>query len=246
MAPYGEFLARSEWSGSNKLQQWIARSTLKEFLKKSKLDPKTTDILEIGSGVGRGGVAAQALGLKTYEGVEPTRKLAEFSRRTRQLKIVDASLPHLECYSDESFDAVFSIHVLEHADGPEDARAWCEEMLRVTKGEGFVLVATPNILDYGRYFWDSDWTHNYPTTPQRVAQIFHSLNAEVVFSGSLHLGSTNVMFAPIAHLLAMLLPTRAGDWLTEKYVGRPLVSGFKIAALWGLTFVVVKKPPTKP
>ncbi len=242
MAPYGEYLTRSEWSRSDKLQQWVARSTIKELLKVSKLDPKTSDILEIGSGVGRGAIAARSLGFQSYEGVEPTKNLADYSRRNGQFKVVDDSLPHLVSYSDGQFDAVFSIHVLEHADGPYEARAWCEEMLRVTKNGGFVVIAAPNVLEYGKYFWDTDWTHRYPTTPRRVSQIFNSLGAEVIFKGNIHLGRTNSISALAAHVLAILLPTRMGDLITEKFAARPLVSGFKIAALWGLTFVVAKKP----
>lgn len=242
MAPYGEYLTRSQWSHSDRLQKWVARSTLKEFLRISKLDPKTSNILEIGSGAGRGAIAAQSLGFQSYEGVEPTKNLADYSRRNGQFKVVDDSLPHLVSYSDGQFDAVFSIHVLEHADGPYEARAWCEEMLRVTKSGGFVLIAAPNALDYGGYFWDTDWTHRYPTTPRRVSQIFNSLGADVVFKGSIHLGKTNSASALAAHFLAILLPTRIGDFITEKVVARPLVSGLKIATLWGLTFVVARKP----
>lgn len=242
MAPYGEYLNRSQWSHSDKLQQWVARSTLKEFLRISKLDPETSDILEIGTGVGRGTLAAQSLGFRSYEGVEPTKNLADFSRRNYQVKVVEDALPHLVSFSDGEFDAVFSIHVLEHANGPHEARAWCEEMLRVTKSGGFVVIAAPNVLEYGRYFWDTDWTHGYPTTPRRVSQIFNSLGVEVVFKGNIHLGRTNSISALAAHVLAIVLPTRVGDLITEKFVARPLVSGLKIASLWGLTFVVVKKP----
>jgi hypothetical protein len=115
-------------------------------------------------------------------------------------------------------------------------------MIRVTKPGGYILVATPDIRDYGKYFYDSDWSHGYPTTPARVTQIFNDLKVRVKFSGSMHLGSTTVIAAVVAHFISFFIPTRLVNFVTMRLVKRPLASGIKIALLWGTVIVVAQKP----
>jgi hypothetical protein len=133
-----------------------------------------------------------------------------------------------------------AVHVLEHSLNPEEAHKWCSEMLRVTKENGHVVIACPDISDYGSYFWDSDWSHSYPTTPKRIAQIFKDLDVQVVFSGKLHLGRTGIVSGLVAHIISFCIPTKMGDRITKAMFGRPLVSGLKVT-LWGMAFVIAKK-----
>ena len=238
MEHYGEYLART--SHGEKLQRWMVKSTLKQFIKKAKLTPEETSILDIGAGLGRGARASAELNFKTYTGVEPSPKLAEYCRN-QKIVIVENSLPNLDLIDDETFDAAYMLHVLEHAPNYFEARDWCKEALRTLRPGGVLLLASPNILDYKEYFWSCDWSHGYPTAPQRISQICLDLEHELVFSGSLHLGRVNVLSAAFAHVISFLLPTRICDRITMRLVGRPLASNLKIACLWGLSFVVLRK-----
>jgi hypothetical protein len=140
---------------------------------------------------------------------------------------------------------VFSYHVLEHAPTYHAAREWCAEMMRVTRPGGSILIAAPDIRDYGTYFWDGDWSHGWPTTPRRVSQILRDLDLEVVVETSMHLGGLGPLRALGAHVASAMIPTRLVDMATVKAVGRPLASGLKVATLWGLAFVVARKPPAE-
>lgn len=82
-------------------------------MKVSSLDPGQTKIIEIGSG--RGGRQALQLGFNDYLGVELTPVLANHCESVHNLKIIREGLPNLISLKDESFDALFAIHVLEHA-----------------------------------------------------------------------------------------------------------------------------------
>jgi predicted SAM-dependent methyltransferase len=93
--------------------------------------------------------------------------LAKFSR-TLGFKVLEQELPNLPKNFENKFDRVMSLHVIEHAPTYLDARSWIAEMVRVTKPGGYVLVAAPDIRDYGNYFYNSDWSHGYPTTPARI------------------------------------------------------------------------------
>ena len=176
-----------------------------------------------------------------YLGIEPNPKLAKFSR-TLGFEVLEQELPSLSKNFDNKFDRVLSLHVIEHAPTYLDARSWIAEMVRVTKPGGYVLVAAPDIRDYGNYFYDSDWSHGYPTTPARISQIFNDLGVDLKYSGCMHLGSTLKIAAVLAQIINFVIPTRLIDYITSLIVKRPLATGLKIALIWGLTIVVAQKP----
>ena len=241
MEQYGEYLARSNWKRSEPLQNWVVRRILKSIQKICRLDLETCKVLEIGAGTGRAGEIIRDLGLSNYLGVEPTRKLADYCRNVRALNVISEALPNLISLSDDEFSLCFSIHVLEHAPTYLDARSWLDEMLRVIEPGGFCVVVAPDIRDYKDYFWDSDWSHGFPTSPRRVTQLFTDLDAEIIYEGTLHFGSTNLGFAFLSHLISIVMPTRLLDMATKKLTGRPLASGINFALFYGLTFVVAGK-----
>jgi SAM-dependent methyltransferase len=239
MEHYDEYLDRVQWKPAEKLHTWVASRIISEFDKRAGIQGKS--VLEVGTGTGRLAHALQAGGVAAYKGVEPNSSLANYSRM-QGFDVSEQELPNLPREFHNKFDRVISLHVIEHAPTYLDARTWLEEMIRVTKPGGFILVTTPDIRDYQAYFWDSDWSHGYPTTPARISQIFNDLKVNVKFSGSMHLGSTSSIAAFFAHLLSFLIPTRLVDYLTMRLVNRPLASGLKISVLWGLTFVLIQVP----
>lgn len=239
---YNEYVSRATWQPSEGLHHWLSRRLLTNFADVAGLVPGATRILEIGTGTGRTGHEALRLGFAEYVGVEPTTALAEAARSRYSLSIIEESLPTLTSIDDGAFDAVFSFHVLEHAPNYHAAREWCAEMVRVTRPGGSILIAAPDARDFGTYFWDSDWSHGWPTTPRRVSQVLRDLGLEVVRESSMHLGGLGALRALAAHLASAVIPTRLVDLATVRAVGRPLASGLKIAMLWGLVFVVARKP----
>ena len=242
MGQYDEYLERTNWKQSAGLITWVHERILKTFIRVAKLTPSNIKLLEIGSGRGTGGLIANSLGFARYIGVEPTQALAEFSRERYGHEVVEDSLPELVSIESGSMDATFSVHVLEHASTHQDAWDWVKEMKRIVRPGGHILICTPDAQDYGTYFWDSDWSHGYPTTPRRLSQILQDHGLEIVFAGKMHFGSLSPLVAAFSHFVALLLPTRLGDRITLRIFGRPLISGLKIAILWGLTYVVARKP----
>lgn len=238
---YNEFPLRSTWEPAERFHNWNTRSILKSFLKVSCLDPGQTKIIEIGAGSGRGGRQTLQLGFNDYLGVEPTPGLANHCESVHNLKIIREELPNLISLKDESFDALFAIHVLEHAPTYEAALSWVKEMLRILKPGGKILLCAPDVRDCGSYFWDQDWSHGFPTTPQRVTQLLQGLNISIDISTTIRLGSINPFKKCVARLVALSIPTRLVDSITMRAVGRPLASGLKIATLWSSTFIVGTK-----
>jgi SAM-dependent methyltransferase len=238
---YDEYLQRSLWAPSEPLHNWLTKRILSNFIRQTNLNPKSTNLLEIGAGTGRGALASSILNFRSYTGVEPTKKLANFLRTKRNLRIIEEYLPSLTSIKDSEFDAVFSIHVLEHASSHKEAYAYIEEMKRITRKDGLILIVSPDIRDYGSFFWDSDWSHGFPTTPNRIAQIMRDQQIKVVCEKTMHIGSLNLFSYLIGKFFNLILPTSIGDRITKKIFVRPLVSGAKIALFWGLTFVIGQK-----
>lgn len=238
---YGEFLQRSNWKPAERFHQWNNRAMLEHFVQLSQLEPSETSILEVGAGTGRGGVASLDIGFRDYTGVEPVLQLADYCELSYGITIVRQSLPNLDLIKDSTFDALFAFHVIEHAPNYESAISWCSEMLRVLKPGGKLLLVAPDIRDCGSYFWDMDWSHGYPTTPQRVSQLLSGLGASITIATTFHLGSIKHSRKLLARLISILTPTRLIDSISTRAIGRPLASGFKIATIWGSTFVVGQK-----
>lgn len=174
-------------------------------------------------------------------GVEPTDALANYVSSLGNFEILRDSLPELSLTADAA-DITFSLHVLEHAPSWRQAYLWAEEMLRVTKPGGYVVIAAPDYREWGVYFWDADWSHGFPTTPRRIGQMFNDLGGEISLETSLHFGRSGWFFTMIARVFSILIPTRLIDALTNYLLKRPLASGIKQSLFWGLCFVVVKKP----
>jgi SAM-dependent methyltransferase len=166
MPVYDEFMDRplSRWGKAS--SQWSNSTILRNFLRTTKVDSKGIDLLEIGCGRGYIGLASRTFGFRSFTGIEPNHKLAEYCRELLGATIHEELLPHLTSLPDDSFDLVMSAHVIEHAMNPMEAREWCEEMFRVVRPGGHVLIVAPDVVDYKEYFWDTDWSHGYPPHSQ--------------------------------------------------------------------------------
>ena len=229
------------WSPSEGLHLWVATRVLQAFAKESGIRPERSNLLEIGTGSGRIARAALAQGWK-YEGVEPTRLFAEATRAVDPTVVVhQSSLPYLPIELKDSFDAVLTMHVMEHASSPAEARAWVKALAECLRPGGSLVVVAPDVRDYRAGFWDSDWSHGWPTTPGRIAQLVEEIGLEVTTAKVMRLGSLSP-WSSLSMLLSGLIPTRPVNSVILRLMGRPLGTGIKIALLWGMTFVVARKP----
>jgi len=134
------------------------------------------DMLEIGPGHGSLARAAVAAGWR-YHGVEASRVLAD--ELTREgLDIVHAWTPPIPA-TDASADVVYADQVLEHMSGIDAARQFVAEARRILRSKGVLFVVVPDYLKERQFFWDIDYTHNFPTTERRVRQLFHDGGFEI-------------------------------------------------------------------
>jgi SAM-dependent methyltransferase len=220
---------------------WLHRNLIKAAQKTTGQDLQRISVLEVGAGVGYGANSFLRLGVKDYEGVEPTQALRDHVI-SQGFRVSSDSLPNLQSIKGGSKDFVFSLHVIEHAPNYLEARKWIEEMLRVTKPGGYILICAPDIRSWKEQFWNADWSHGWPTTPQRLNQVAIDLGVNPVSSTSLHLMRKGMVARMVAKVLIAVSPIGFIDFITLKVVNRPLGSGLRDSLFFGLCFVLIKKP----
>jgi SAM-dependent methyltransferase len=138
--------------------------------------PPPGDFLEVGPGQGAIADLAVHAGYR-YRAVEPSPQLAEALNK-RGLDVVEAFTPPIPG-ADESVDILYADQVLEHMSGIDAARAWVAEALRLLRPGGTLFVVVPDYLKERGFFWDIDYTHNFPTTERRMRQLLYDGGFEI-------------------------------------------------------------------
>jgi len=133
--------------------------------------PERPAILEIGPGHGHFARIASTAG-GVYDAVEP----ADFFRerlRADGFRVSDESVPPIP-RDDASYDLLLASMVLENMPSTTEAAGLVAESARVLRPSGLFCVIFPNYLTWGRFFFDEHYTHNWVTTPRRVAHLLAS------------------------------------------------------------------------
>lgn len=127
--------------------QTIHKTELGILRKALELMSTSSTVLEVGCGTGRLLVETQKEGFMV-NGMDPSPDMLRLSRKkvdnippySRFTLGEAAKLP----FSDNSYDFVYSIRVLNQTESQEYALKIVQEMLRVTKGNGYVLIEFMN------------------------------------------------------------------------------------------------------
>ena len=178
---FDKFFQLSPTSFGTKLQDEKIQKVLTRLFQQNS---QIKSILEIGPGWGELAAACANLSL-SYYAVEINHKMASNLSR-RGYDIAMTNVPPLPFVSD-NFDAVVALNVLEHMPDLPRAFDFVGEMVRVVRSGGLVCINCPDFLATGYLFWDADYTHNFPTTKNRLNQLLsdHKLNIvdDTYFSG---------------------------------------------------------------
>ena len=126
-------------------------------------------VLEIGPGQGLFASRLKDLMAVAYKAYEPERLLYE-KMLSQGFSVVNSTVPPIPDHNDQ-FDAVALINVLEHMPGTTAAEELLKEIGRVLKKTGMLFIVVPNYLDWGKDFFNLDYTHQLITTEYRLTQM---------------------------------------------------------------------------
>lgn len=137
-------LERNHWWF--KARERIIVNYIKELVNKNKLPLENLKILNVGCGPGRSSEYLSEFGKVTS--IEYDEFCCEFAKEQTGLDIINGSITELP-FEDNTFDLVCAFDVIEHV---EDDQLAVNELKRVTKKEGLVLITVPAFM--------SLWSHH--------------------------------------------------------------------------------------
>ena len=138
-------------------------------------------VVEIGPGRGAFTLACRERGL-TYTAIDANVALLQQLEPNDRVCSFVPPLP----VRDAICDAVVANHVLEHAAGLPQAQALLADMARIVRPGGCVAITSPDLLWVGTYFWDCDYSHNFPTSARRLYQMFLDQGLEIAHLEYVH------------------------------------------------------------
>ena len=137
-------------------------------------------MLDIGCGVGDFLHTAEAHGWKCT-GVEPSEDAKAIAKTKTKANIINSE--DMEKIPDATFDLITMWHVLEHVD---DLKWQIEQLHRLTKTKGRIVIAVPNYKSYDAQYYKELWAaydvprHLSHFNKNVLTKIFKSKNLELV------------------------------------------------------------------
>lgn len=186
---YDNFSNMQPTAAGSQMARRIAINQMSLILKSHS---KVRDLLELGPGRGPFAEQCQQHRLNYTCADISVHSLSELNHLPRRVQALIPPIP----FASNQFDVSFAANFLEHMLDFRHAYDLVDEMKRVVRPDGLVCHCVPNVMDWGLQFWNGDYTHSFPTTPRRVAQIYLDLGLRDIiiypFSGP--------WMGPIAHL----------------------------------------------
>jgi len=194
-------------------------------------------LLEVGVGFGYFAELCRARGL-AYSGIEQNRRQCE-RMRADGFDVECATIPPFP--AGKPVDMIWLSHVLEHADGYNQAREFLLAAGARLEPGGRVVIVSPDIKSYKEEFWNTDWSHGYPTGLKRVEQLLNEAGFSVEYSTYLTAGFTHPLPVFAFDLIFRWLPVGFIDDLTKRLTGRTLCFSFMTIFGWRQVFLVGRK-----
>ena len=134
-----------------RLYESIKKVNLRHKYKIATKGLEVGTLLDIGCGVGDFIHTAENKGWQCT-GVEPSEDAKEIARKRIKATIYNSE--QLEQLPDKSFDLITMWHVLEHVD---DLKWQIEQLQRLVKPNGRIVIAVPNYKSYDGQFYKEHW-----------------------------------------------------------------------------------------
>jgi SAM-dependent methyltransferase len=215
---------------------WLQTEKARQVLARIQQHQQVSRLLELGPGWGE--FADLCMQSKIdYHSIEPNyiraTKLAE-----RGISVILAQTPPIPA-RDGEFDVTLALNVLEHMPDFVTAIRFLDEMVRVTRPGGVVVINCPDLLATGKVFWDADYTHNFPVTMRRISQMFSDQKLEIIDSTYY----SGIFAGPIAtpvSWMAQTFPEQLVSYAAQPFVHADRIHRFRLTFYRNI-FVIGRK-----
>jgi SAM-dependent methyltransferase len=146
-------------------------------------------VLEFGPGKGNFAEAVSKLQWQ-YVGVDGSPTIIK-SLRSLGFNIIEAFVPPVPPNLPDSFDVILMEHFIEHMATPGDARELISQTREKLNSGGIIILVAPDYLSHKENFWNSDYTHSFVTSLERLNQLLFDVGLNVVYAGYETLGIRN-------------------------------------------------------
>lgn len=118
--------------------------------------------------------------------------------------IIEAFVPPVPKTLPNNFDVVLMEHFIEHMATPGDARELISQTREKLNSGGIIILVAPDYLSHKENFWNSDYTHSFVTSLERLNQLLFDGGFKVVYAGYETLGIRN---GPLVWLISIVTRT---------------------------------------
>lgn len=192
--PYYDFWRDKQVTGlGRRLSRLAARHTFEQI---GTFAPDFRRVVEIGPGRGAFAGLCHKHGI-AYTAVDVNAGLLQALDGNGQVCSFVPPLP----LRDAVADVAVASHVLEHASGLPQAQAMLAEMRRIVRPGGCVVIVSPDLMWVRNYFWDCDYSHNFPISARRAHQLFLDTGLRVVHLEHVY----NHLTGPVGWLVGSLI-----------------------------------------
>lgn len=126
-------------------------------------------VLEIGPGEGFFARACREAGIREYVALESSPTGVKLLRE-QGFRVREATLPP---FPDglPAVDLLYASHLVEHLPSPDAVLSFLQQARSQLASNGRLVLVYPDARWMRMDFWESDYTHQWPSTPRRVAQV---------------------------------------------------------------------------
>jgi SAM-dependent methyltransferase len=174
LAFYDHFALRKR----NPFGVWVHRQQARKLVELISIYAgESSNILEVGPGDGYLAEECVQAGF-SYRAIDGSPEVAKRIQE-KGFNVQTALVPPIPM-DKQDVNVCCLFHVLEHMVDADQAEQLIRETRRVLVPGGLLVLACPNYYTWGRDFFESDYSHNYVTTPRRVKQLLEDGGYKVV------------------------------------------------------------------
>lgn len=137
-------------------------------------------IMEVGPGEGFFARAQRDAGVERYLALESSPTGAALMRDLG-FAVREATVPPFPAGL-EPVDLLYASHLVEHLPGPDAVLSFLLEARTMLTDGGRLVLVYPDARWMRMDFWESDYTHQWPSTPRRVSQVARDAGLQVTGS----------------------------------------------------------------